>query len=38
MFNLDVQTENFYSKTMENYLSTIIRNHGYGTLRRKLNG
>jgi len=21
---------------MENYLSTIIRNHGYGTLRRKL--
>jgi hypothetical protein len=38
VFNFDVQTENFYSKTMESYLSIIIRNHGYGTLRRKLNG
>jgi hypothetical protein len=27
---------NFYSKTMENYLSTIIRNHVYGVLRRKI--
>jgi predicted RNA-binding Zn-ribbon protein involved in translation (DUF1610 family) len=26
----------FYSKTMENYLSTIIRNHVDGVLRRKL--
>jgi hypothetical protein len=28
MFNLNVQIEIFYSKTMENYISTIIRNHG----------
>jgi len=26
---MDAQTEIFYSKTMENYLSIIIRNHGY---------
>ena len=27
MFNFDVQTELFYSKTMENYISILIRNH-----------
>jgi hypothetical protein len=27
--NPDVQEELFYAKTMENYLSTIKRNHGY---------
>ena len=29
MYKLDVQKEIFYPKTMENYLSIIIRNHGY---------
>ena len=29
MYKLNVQTEIFYPKTMENYLSIIIRNHGY---------
>jgi hypothetical protein len=35
MSNQDLKTQNFYSNTMESYLSTIIRNHETVTLRRK---
>jgi len=35
MYNFGFSMGIFYSKTMESYLSTIMRNHGSVTLRRK---
>jgi ribosomal protein L7Ae-like RNA K-turn-binding protein len=37
MFNLDASMGIFYSKTMISYLSTIVREHEHGVIRRKLN-
>jgi hypothetical protein len=37
MYNFNVQMQVFYSKTMESFLSIIMRNHGSVTLRRKIN-
>jgi hypothetical protein len=35
VFNFNVETEFFYSKTMENYISIISRNHGIVIMEEK---
>jgi len=36
MFKLDVQVKIFYPKTMESFLSIIIRNHGYRNILEEI--